>query len=216
MVNLDCAIIAAAGLGSRLNQNIPKALVNITEDKKIIDFQMEMLENINDIRVVVGYKCNKLSSYIKENYGDVKVIYNQDYKYNSICYSVYLASKELDEPYIVMCSDLIIDKIEFEKFIDSFNNESLLGITPVKSEECIYASLNNGKITSFQRKYETPYEWANIACINESVNINKNGMSFYSQLRKYLPLKYFLFENCFEVDTSNDLKFVLDNLYKIL
>lgn len=216
MGNLDCAIIAAAGLGTRLNQNTPKALVNITENKKIIDFQMEMLENINDIRIVVGYKSNELSSYIKERYEHVKIIYNKNYEHTSICYSVNLALKDLNEPYIVMCSDLIINKKEFSTFIESLNDESRLGITPSKTEECIYATVDSGRITSFQKKYPTPYEWANLAYLTGPIKLNKNGNSIYSQLRKYLPLKYFLFDNCFEIDTSNDLKLVLNNLNKIL
>ena len=216
MRKLDCAVIAAAGLGTRLNQNVPKALVNITENKKIIDFQMEMLDNINDIRVVVGYKSNELSSYIKEKYDHVKIIYNENYEHNSICYSVNLAVKDLNEPYIVMCSDLIINKKEFNKFIESINYESLLGITPVKTEECIYASVDSERITSFHKKYATPYEWANIAYVAENIKFDKTGTSIYSQLSKHLPLKYFLFKNCFEIDTSNDLKLVLGNIDKIL
>lgn len=216
MNKVDCAIIAAAGLGSRLNQNKPKALINITDNKKIIDFQMEMLENINDIRIVVGYKSEELSSYIKKNYDDVEIIKNYEYKHNSICYSISMASKDLDVPYIAMCSDLIINKNEFDMFINSFNGEPLLAITPVKTEDCIYSSVSDGKVVSFQKNFKTSYEWANMACISKPVEINKYGKTFYSQLNNYLPLKYFLFDKCFEIDTPNDLAFVLNNVSAIL
>ena len=39
MTKINHAVICAAGLGFRLGKNMPKTLVNITEDKKIIDFE---------------------------------------------------------------------------------------------------------------------------------------------------------------------------------
>lgn len=213
MQKIDCVIIPAAGQGTRFNQKIPKALIDITKNKKIIDYQMDLLDDINDIRVVVGYKGEKLSSYILRNYENVTIINNPNYDSTSICYSIYLASKDLDEPYIVMCSDLLINKKEFNQFIKSFNYESLLAITPSKTENRICVSTNDIKeVTSFQKNLETTFEWANLACINNTIKIDKNSPSLFSQLEKYLPLKYYMFKNCFEIDTAIDLKLALNNL----
>lgn len=212
MKKIDCAVIAAAGMGTRLKFGIPKSLVNISENKKIIDYQLEMLENVNDIRVVVGYKAKELSNYIDENYDGIEIIHNENYKTNSICYSLHLATEDLDEPYIAMCGDVLINKLEFNSFLNSFNNEPLLGVTRAKTDNSIFVSINEDKVFSFQQNSFTNYEWANIACICEHIKINKYGSSLFNQLKKYLPLKYFLFDDCYEVDTCNDLRLILNNI----
>lgn len=214
-MKIDCVVIGAAGMGTRLNHKVPKALVSIRNGKKIIDYQMEMLKNINDIRIVVGYKAKELSAHIRNNYPDVEIVYNNSYKTTSICYSLYLATKDLNKPYVAMCSDLLINKEEFNNFLNSFNDEPLLGITYSKTEDSIYASINSDKVVSFQRNSPSNYEWANIACVCEPIKINKNATTMFSQFEKYFPLKYFLFDNCFEIDTNNDLQFALENLNKL-
>ena len=216
MTKIDCIIIAAAGSGTRLNQKLPKALIDITKNKKLIDFQMDLLRDINDIRVVVGYKGNDLSSYILNKYENVKIIENPNYDSTSICNSIHMATMDLNEPYIVMCSDLLINKNEFNNFINSFDGESLLGITPSKTQDSIYVSTNeDNEVTSFQKDFKTNFEWANLACISKSIEIDKNSPSLFLELEKYLPLKYFLFENCFEIDTDSDLNLALKNLDKL-
>lgn len=215
MKKINHAVICAAGLGSRLGQGIPKALVNITDDKKIIDFQIDMTENIDEISVVVGYKHEKVEEYLKNIDRDVNIVHNKGYANNSTCYSIYLATKDSDKPYISIDGDLLINKNEFNNFVNAFDGETLLGITPAKTEDGVYAILNeNQEILSFQRNPKTPYEWANIACISKPVEIKKDEPYVFPQFEKHLPLKSFMIENCYEVDTPGDLKVAIQNLDK--
>lgn len=215
MKKINHAVICAAGLGSRLGRGLPKALINITDDKKIIDFQMDMVENIDEISIVVGYKHEKIEDYLKNINRDVNIILNEGYANNSTCYSIYLATRDSNKPYISIDGDLLINKDEFNKFTETFNGETLLGITPAKTEDGVYAILNEDmEIISFQRSPKTPYEWANIACISKPVEIKKDEPYVFPQFEKYLPLKSFLIENCFEVDTPGDLKVAIKNLDK--
>ena len=53
------AIILAAGIGSRLDSDLPKVLSKVINEKTILDFQIEKLSKkfgINNILVVIGYK----------------------------------------------------------------------------------------------------------------------------------------------------------------
>ena len=81
------AVICAAGLGSRLGKNMPKTLVNITEDKRIIDHQLELVKDFEIVSLVVGYKC-------------------EGFKNNSTAFSIDLATKDFDEPYVSIDGDL--------------------------------------------------------------------------------------------------------------
>lgn len=215
MVKINHAVICAAGLGSRLGKKIPKALVDITENKKIIDYQLNIVENIDIVSIVVGYKCEKVVEYIKDKRDDLRIIHNPDFRNNSTSFSIHLATRDIPQPYVSLDGDLLINKDEFINFVDSFDGTTLIGITPTKTEDGVYVNLNDkGEVISFQRSPKTDFEWANIACINEPIVLNKDADFVYPQFNNYLPLKSHVIENLYEVDTPNDLKLALSNLNK--
>lgn len=216
MSKINHAVICAAGLGSRLGKNMPKTLVDLTEDKKIIDYQLEMVEDVDLVSYVIGYQCQKVVDYVKNKREDLRIIHNPGYEHNSTSYSIYLATKDIDEPYISIDGDLLINKKEFKDFYNSFKGKTILGITPAKTEDGVYAILNDKEeIISFQRNPKTPHEWANIACINKPVILNKDEPFVYTQFEKHLPLKSYNIEHLYEVDTPRDLEFALKNLDKL-
>lgn len=216
MTKINHSVICAAGLGSRLGMNMPKTLVDVTDDKKIIDYQLELVEDIELVSYVVGYQCEKVVEYVKDKREDLRIIHNPGFEHNSTCYSIYLATKDIDEPYISIDGDLLINKEEFKNFYKSFKGKTILGITPSKTEDGVYAILNDKQeIISFQRNPKTPHEWANIACIAEPVVLDKDEPFVYPQFEKHLPLKSFNIDNLFEVDTPGDFEFALKNLDKL-
>ena len=48
------AVISAAGMGSRLGLNMPKCLLQFS-GTTIIQHQLELLKDIEDIRIIVGF-----------------------------------------------------------------------------------------------------------------------------------------------------------------
>jgi len=129
MAKINHAVICAAGLGLRLGKNMPKTLVDITEDKKIIDYQLEMVEDIELVSYVIGFQYKKIVEYVKNKREDLRIIHNPGYEHNSTSYSIYLATKDIDDAYISIDGDLLINKKEFKEFYKSFNGKTILGIT---------------------------------------------------------------------------------------
>lgn len=210
------AVICAAGLGSRLGKNMPKTLVNITEDKRIIDHQLELVKDFEIVSLVVGYKCEDVVDYVKNKREDLRIVHNPGFKNNSTAFSIDLATKDFDEPYVSIDGDLLINKKEFDNFVNSYDGKTLLGITPAKTEDGVYVNLNeNQEVISFQRQPKTDFEWANIACINKPVIMDKNEDYVYPQFIKHLPLKAFIIEHLYEVDTPGDYEVALANLDKL-
>lgn len=203
-----------AGLGSRLGFNIPKGLVKVG-GRSIIDYQLELLENVDDIRIVIGFREYDVMKHVKKIRDDVTFVRNPNFRENSNSFSINLASKDLKDPYLIIDGDIIIDKKDFKKFLNKCNNDSIICITPSKTEEAVFVSLNEktNTINSFQRLPKLKYEWSGIAYLN-NILIDKNQGYVYKDLEKHLPLEYFVL-NCYEIDTENDLELAITNLHKM-
>jgi len=208
------AIISMAGLGSRLGFNMTKGLLKVGE-KRIIDYQLELLEDIPDVRIVIGFQEYKVMAHVKNIREDVTFVRNPDFRNTSNSYSIYLASKDLKDPYLIIDGDLLINKTDFQNFIKECSNESVIGITPTKTEEAVFVSINKYKhlINNFQRNPKLEYEWTGLAYLND-IFIHKNQGYVYRELEKNLPLKYHILE-CFEIDTEADFDLAMNNLDKL-
>ena len=78
MQNVEHVIISCAGLGSRLGLNKPKCLVEIG-GRALIDYQLDLLKDIPDIRIVVGFMEEELIEHVRSIHPNVTFIRNPDY-----------------------------------------------------------------------------------------------------------------------------------------
>ncbi|KZX16126.1 bifunctional protein GlmU [Methanobrevibacter cuticularis] len=208
------AVILAAGLGSRLGLNMPKCLVEIG-GKAIIDYNLELLEDIPNIYVVVGYEKDKVIKHVKKVRNDAIFIENSNFASTSNTYSLYLGLKYVKEPYLLLFGDVIFNKNDFKTFINNCNDETVVGLTLAKSEEAVFADVGKESlmIKNFQRRPPTGYEIAGIFYFKD-IKITKNDGYVFEVLNKYLPLKYFLLKS-YEIDTKKDLNFAVKNLNEL-
>lgn len=204
MKKVKHAIISAAGLGSRLGLDMPKCLIKVL-DKEMISYTLSLLEDIEDVRVVVGFKEMDVINTVKQIRKDVVFVRNPHYATTSNAYSLYLATKDIKEPYITIDGDMIIDKDSFKSFINECEKgNDLIGISKSKSEDAVFVELDDSnKIVKFQRETRMPYEWCGIAYFSK-VKAFKETKYVYNDIEKKIPLNSFVFE-CFEVDTPQDL-----------
>lgn len=211
---VEQAIILAAGLGSRLGLNTPKCLVEIG-GKAIIDYNLELLKDIPNIYMVVGYEKDKVMEHVKKIREDVVFIENPDFESTSNTYSLYLGLKRVKGAYLLLFGDVIFNKNDFGTFISEKDDRNLVGLTLSKSEEAVFADIDENikLIKNFQRKPSTNYEIAGIFYFKD-IEITKNDGYVFEVLNKNLPLKYFLLRS-YEIDTKNDLETATKNLNKL-
>lgn len=211
MQTIKYAIISAAGLGSRLGLNMPKCLVKIN-DRAIIDYQLELLKDVENVRVVVGFMEDDVIDYVKSIRDDVLFVRNPYFSTTSNCFSLYLATYDIKEEFVTIDGDLLIPRKSFRKFKNEIKKgQSLIGITKSKTEDAVFVDYDEktGKIKEFRRDINFGYEWSGLANLSK-IKINKESQYIYHILEQNLPLLGCEIE-CFEIDTPADLKLARDN-----
>lgn len=170
------AIILAAGYGNRmrpLTDNEHKTLLKIN-DITIIDNIIDSLivNSVNNIVVVTGYRSEELKKYLLDKYNNVnfQFVHNKDFKTTNNIFSLSLAFKniQIDSDIILIESDLIYDhKIISNLINDSIKNIALVSVYQSGMDGTVVKLGSNNKITevipphlqdsdfSFSNKYKT-------------------------------------------------------------
>jgi choline kinase len=211
MQPVEHAIISCAGMGSRLELNMPKCLIDI-HGRCLIDYLLDLLTDIDQIRIVVGFMEDEVISHVRKIRDDAIFVRNPDFHSTSNTYSLWLATRDLQVPFLTVDGDTLIEPTSFRNFCDSIHNgKSLIGITPSKTQEAVFVELDHiGRVTSFRRTPMGEYEWCGVAYLS-GVDLSNAGRGFlYNSLETHLPLDAQPL-TCFEVDTPEDLDFVLKN-----
>lgn len=207
MTKIKNAVICAAGIGSRLELDIPKCLVEVN-GYKIIYYLLKVLEDVPNVRVVVGFKEEEVIEYVKSIRKDVVFVRNQNYRSTTNAFSLYLGSKDLTEPFINIDGDNLITKSNFCIFENAIEEgKELIGITRSYTQDAVYTKIDDElRVTEFSRQKISDYEWTGIAYF-ANIKISREGKYIYQELESKLPVNACLIE-CFEVDTPQDLEYV--------
>jgi choline kinase len=217
MQTVENAVILAAGTGSRLGVGKPKCLVEIA-GRMIIDYQLELLRDVSNVYVVVGFKDKEVIDAVRMIRDDVVFVRNPSYISRSNFHSLYLGTRTFRKPFIALDGDLLTTRDEFDRFLGACKldetEDFLLGVTEAKSDDAVFAHVNGqGLIEKFSRSEKSKYEWTGPIYIGTKAKIWERE-SFdgyqYEFLRQFDCLKAFPI-NIFEVDTPKDLDFVEKN-----
>ncbi len=107
------ALLLAAGMGSRLSpltDSIPKCLVEVN-GIPILERLIRSLRNYGFKRLVVvtGHLSEVIQDYLGNRYADIEITYihSPRYKTTNNIYSLWLAGKVIDEPFLLLESDLV-------------------------------------------------------------------------------------------------------------
>lgn len=105
-------IVLASGRGSRLNKltkKKPKCLVEIKNNKTLLDFISKNFSNKQNNIVVTGYKSNLIKKYLKNK--NINFVKNKNYLRTNMVESLMLTKKKLTKgDLIVIYSDIFFDK----------------------------------------------------------------------------------------------------------
>lgn len=206
------AVIAAAGFGSRLNKGIPKCLVEVN-GHKIIEYQLALLRDIPDVRIVVGYHSEEVIKTVKHLRPDVQCILNERFESTSTLQSYYMGIHDFQDFFVLLDGDIIPHKSSFNRFLSTFSGESIVGVSPASTQDAVFVHTDSqGQIVSFTRTRQSAYEWSNIAVLHSQI-LKDEATYVYQCLEKNLPIRAEQIERL-EIDTQADMDYALEMMRK--
>jgi len=201
-------VISCAGKGSRLGLNIPKCLVNIN-GKSLLERNIELLTDVNEIIIVVGFKGEEVTKKVKElseKYKkDIKIVWNENYENTATGASFSLGASLAQNDFIIaLDGDMLVHPSDMQMILNE-EEEFVCGEIP-HTEEPVYIQLNEeNQAIGFSKVGEgITYEWSGIAGIYKN-HIKPNKWYVCDIMAELLPLKAIKIR-AKEIDTKKDLE----------
>lgn len=196
--NNTTVIICCAGMGTRLGIGTTKALVDIKGVPLIIR-QLELLKDFDDIRIVVGFKAERLIQTVNKYRNDIMYVFNYQYETTGVADSLRKGLLGARENIISIDGDILVNSEDFKDFI-LMPCESL-AITSILSAEPVMAVVEGDRVIQLS-KYEGNMQWPGIVKITKD-RISEKSSHVYDILNEVLPLKYKIVR-AREIDTQED------------
>jgi NDP-sugar pyrophosphorylase family protein len=209
MQKIENAVIAAAGMGSRIGLGMPKCMIEIN-GKTILTRLIETLhKHVSVIHLVVGYREEMVIEYCERNHRDIVLVRNPDFRTTNTAYSFWKGGQHIEGKVLYLDGDLLISPDSLTKFIKVAQEKDILvGYTDAKSENAVFVhgdmSGPNVEIVDFSREQKSNFEWGNVFSGPSDLMAEATGYVF-ERLTEHLPLTGCMLELA-EVDTTEDLK----------
>lgn len=210
MQTIKSVIISCAGIGSRLGLATTKALINI-KGKSLIRWQLELMKDIEDVRIVVGFQAYDVIKEVKKYRKDIIFVYNHRYFETKTGASFYLGAKDGNEYAIEYDGDLLVHPEDMKMLLEQ--KGEWIAYADKMSDDAVYVNINKlGEVSSFSR-ISGDYEWTGPCCIKKEKLTFSTDSNVFNQLESSLPMRGIKIRAC-DIDTYNDyqraIQFVKD------
>ena len=205
---VEHAVIAAAGLGSRLGLGRPKCLLEL-DGISLIQAQLALLKDVPDVRVVVGFEEHAVMTEVLRHRSDVVFVRNPAFRSTSTLQSYALGARGLDTPCLFMDADIWFEPKSFATFLAACGDQvPLLAVTEAKTFDAVYAHMEDEQVVRFSRTEPAAYEWANLSWLPPAYCEVGEGAVF-ERMERDLPIAARRIIS-YEVDREADLELARD------
>lgn len=211
MSTIKNAVIAAAGRGTRLGLGCTKCLLPIAQ-KPLISYLIRLLEDIEDVRIVVGFQEEQVIETVLRYRKDVTFVRNPEYLSTSTIASYWLGARGLKRHTLFMDADILFmpeEFIHFKKMCAASANKNILAITPAKTRDAVFVKLRGSQAIALDQQKKGQWEWANLCYIDPEI-LTFTGDSVYSRLAEFLPMLTYQL-TAYEIDTPDDMQRALQS-----
>ena len=199
-------LIAAAGIGSRLGMNLPKALVEVNGRSILERLLTDVLGDERDVRLIVGFRADEVIACARRVRDDVIIVRNPSFRDTSVRHSFWLAARHIQQPCYVIDGDTLVDPKAWRAFKQRADGmDTLIGVTPSSTTDAVFTRLTpDGRdITAFTRTEPQSHEWCGVAKLSPRLFDQKHDYVFQC-IDAALPAPAHVLEVA-EVDTQADL-----------
>lgn len=202
------AVILAAGLGSRLRpitNEVPKCMVPVN-GIRIIDKQIDnlLVNGIDNIYVVDGYKAKILATHLKETYPQVHIISNPRYAETNNMYSLFLVSQYVKgEEFLLMNSDVYYDAGIIKGMLEGDNQSKIACDRSMYLEESMKITIDGNKINHISKKI-TEYEYYAVSIDVYRIS-SKDSTALFKEIEDTIVARK---------DENSWTEVALDNIFK--
>lgn len=196
-------VISAAGLGTRLGMNLPKALVDVA-GRPVLARQLDELGDVEDVVVVAGYRSQLVLDLLRRIRPSVRVALNHDFASTGTADSV-VKGASLAKPWVLsLDGDLLVRGDDLRAALA--HPGRCLGVIPVRSAAPVYAELDrDGMVVGLSQERETKWEWSGLAKVEREVATSLGRRHVFHGLLAHLPMRAIEID-CAEIDDLDDLE----------
>ncbi|MBR3459133.1 MAG: NTP transferase domain-containing protein, partial [Selenomonadaceae bacterium] len=164
MQAVTSVVISCAGIGSRLGLGTTKALIDI-HGKSMIQRQLEMLESVEDIRIVVGFGAARVIEEVRKYRPDAIFVFNHEYFSTKTGYSYYLGARDGNTLALEYDGDLLVHPEDMEMLLHM--EGEWIAYADKTSEDAVYVQVDSaGNVLGFSRE-EGDFEWTGPCCMKK-------------------------------------------------
>lgn len=185
-------VVNAAGLGSRLGLDMPKALLEVA-GRPLIAWQMELLRDVSDVRVVLGYRASDVSDVVFRVRPEAMVVLNHEFSSTGTAASLVRGCVGALGPVVSLDCDLIVHPEDLRLF--THGSSPMLGTLPVQSEEPVFVRVEPGSDGAMvARDFDrTPvpgdHEWSGLVRFDpQSPHLGPSRGHVFELIRPLLPM----------------------------
>jgi choline kinase len=206
---VENAVIAAAGLGSRLGLGLPKCMLEIGDVTLLTRVVTQLESLVERIHVVVGYREEMIITHCRRFHPKVVIARNPEFRTTNTAQSLAIGARHLSGKTLFLDGDLLFSPRSLSEFVRAAaDSEMQVGVTPASSDHAVFANVETGSngvlaITGFSRTDKSDFEWANVFVGTADAMDGAEGY-VYERLQEHLPLPARILELS-EVDTEHDL-----------
>ncbi|WP_448061652.1 NTP transferase domain-containing protein [Cellulomonas hominis] len=157
-------VVNAAGLGSRLGLDRPKALLEL-EGRPLIAWQLAMLRDVPDVRVVLGYQAAEVADVVFAARPGATVVLNHQYSSTGTAASLMRGALGVSGRVVSLDCDLVVHPADLASFVHA--DEPVLGVLPVQSNEPVLVRVDGDAPNLVARGFDRErrdgdYEWSGL------------------------------------------------------
>jgi choline kinase len=197
-------VVSAAGLGTRLGLNRPKALVEIG-GSSILEQQLKALPPDIEVVVVAGFQATAVLELVKKTRPTTIVALNHEFSTTGTGASLAKGAALGNDWIVSLDGDLLVSDVDLQRFIQAPG--PLLGLTERRTTAPVCAQLDDTgeHVLSLSQHHLSPLEWTGLTKFRKETARSLGPGHVFPWLNAQLPMPWTMISSI-EIDEPQDLE----------